>query len=57
MRKRRISRVTKTAPEEAVQRGAGDGWLDVLPISPCPAPLDKNVVVDVSTLVPRDYGD
>lgn len=41
--------------EEAVQRGAGDGWLDVLPISPCPAPLDQNVVVDVSPLVPRNW--
>lgn len=43
------------ATEEAVQRGAGDGWLDVLPISPCPAPLDQNVVVDVSPLAPRNW--
>lgn len=37
--------------KEAVDRGAGDGWLDVLPMSTCPSPLDQNVVVDASPLV------
>ena len=39
--------------QEAVERGAGDGWLDVLPMTPCPPPLEGSVVVDASPLVPR----
>lgn len=48
-------RTSDVESQEAVQRGAGDGWLDVLPISPCPAPLDQNVVVDVSPLVAKMF--
>ena len=42
---------TRSDAKEAVDRGAGDGWLDVLPMSTCPSPLDENVVVDASPLV------
>ena len=33
-----------------MERGAGDGWLDVLPMTICPPPLDSSIVVDASTL-------
>ena len=48
-------RTSDTQSQEAVDRGAGDGWLDVLPMSTCPSPLDQNVVVDASPLVAKMF--
>eukprot|EP00913_Durusdinium_trenchii_P017950 g16868.t1 len=44
---------TRSVVDEAVERGAGDGWLDVLPMTPCPPPLEGSVVVDASPLVAK----
>eukprot|EP00930_Biecheleria_cincta_P086084 TRINITY_DN7544_c0_g1_i1.p1 TRINITY_DN7544_c0_g1~~TRINITY_DN7544_c0_g1_i1.p1 ORF type:complete len:1034 (-),score=165.34 TRINITY_DN7544_c0_g1_i1:74-3175(-) len=42
--------------EEAVKRGGGDGWIDVLPLLRCPATADaKRVVVDASILVAKGF--
>lgn len=46
-------RTTDMESKEAVERGAGDGWLDVLPMTPCPPPLEGSVVVDASPLVAK----
>mmetsp|Transcript_60559 Transcript_60559/g.144295 ORF Transcript_60559/g.144295 Transcript_60559/m.144295 type:complete len:1100 (-) Transcript_60559:178-3477(-) len=48
-------RTSDLESKEAVTKGGGDGWLDVLPLTPCPAPLEKSIVVDATTLVSKMF--
>lgn len=49
-------RTSDLESEEAVRKGGGDGWIDVLPLLHCPAASDKDrVVVDASLLVAKGF--
>lgn len=49
-------RTSDLESEEAVRKGGGDGWIDILPLLHCPAASDKDrVVVDASILVKKGF--
>lgn len=49
-------RTSDTQSVGAVRKGAGDGWIDVLPMSPCPAASDADrIIVGLSSLVSKGF--
>lgn len=49
-------RTSDTQSAGAVRKGAGDGWLDVLPMTPCPAASDADrIIVRLSSVVSKGF--